>query len=202
MKQAASLKVDHRQSALGHGLVASPHWNLAPGALYEHAIRRCEAELAAHGALVARTGAHTGRSPNDKFIVRDRQTEDGVSWGTVNRPFEAARFQAIKTRLFDYLAGRELYVLDCFAGADSMNGGAGNDSYGMDNALDVIVEGVNGGTDTLFAIISVNALAANVENIVLQGTGNLDARGNALANRIDGTTGANTLRGEIGRAHV
>ncbi len=121
MEHAVSLKRQDGPVALGHGLAAQAHWNLSPSALYEHAIRRGEAEIAAGGPLVARTGAHTGRSPNDKFIVCDATTETTVWWGNVNRPIERARFDAIKTRLFDYLRSRELFVLDCFGGADPVN---------------------------------------------------------------------------------
>ena len=107
--------------ALGHGLTAKAHWNLSPAALYEHSIRRGEAEIAAGGPLVARTGTHSGRSPNDKFIVRDATTDSTVWWGNVNRPIEGARFESIKARLFDYLKSRELFVLDCYGGADPTN---------------------------------------------------------------------------------
>ncbi|MSO74541.1 MAG: phosphoenolpyruvate carboxykinase [Alphaproteobacteria bacterium] len=118
MEHAASPELQDGPKALGHGLTAAAHMNLSPGALYEHAIRRGEAEIAAGGSLVARTGAHTGRSPNDKFIVRDTATDSTVWWGDVNRPMEGARFEAIKARMLDYLKGRELFVLDCFGGAD------------------------------------------------------------------------------------
>ena len=118
MEHAASPKRQAGATALGHGVTTQAYLNLSPAALYEHAIRRGEAEIAAHGPLVARTGQHTGRSPNDKFIVRDAGTEATVWWGSVNRPIEPERFAAIKARLLDYLKGRELFVLDCFAGAD------------------------------------------------------------------------------------
>ncbi|MGD9538317.1 MAG: phosphoenolpyruvate carboxykinase [Alphaproteobacteria bacterium] len=118
MEHAASPKRQAGTTALGHGMTAQAYLNLSPAALYEHAVRRGEAEIAAHGPLVARTGQHTGRSPNDKFIVRDAGTEATVWWGSVNRPIEPERFAAIKARMLDYLKGRELFVLDCFAGAD------------------------------------------------------------------------------------
>src|SRR5262245_26011302 len=68
------------------------HWNLATPSLYEHAIRRSEGELAAGGPIVCRTGAHTGRSPNDKFVVREPSSEAHVAWGKVNKPIDAERF--------------------------------------------------------------------------------------------------------------
>ena len=118
MQQAPTHEHRHGPVALGHGLIAEAHWNLSTAELYEHAIKRGEAEIAADGPLVARTGQHTGRSPNDKFIVRDDATESTVWWGKVNRPIEQSRFDAIKTRMLDHLKRRDLFVLDCFAGAD------------------------------------------------------------------------------------
>lgn len=103
-----------------HGLttVKQAYWNLTPPELYEEAIRRGEAQLAAHGPLVVNTGQHTGRSPNDKFIVREPSSEKNVWWGKVNRPFEQARFDRLAEKVFQHLATREVFVQDCFAGAD------------------------------------------------------------------------------------
>ncbi len=94
------------------------HWNLPTAALYEHAIRRGEGALAAEGPLVCRTGAHTGRSPNDKFMVREPSSESHVAWGKVNRPLEAGHFDLLKRDMLLHLADRELYVHDLYAGAD------------------------------------------------------------------------------------
>jgi len=93
-------------------------WNLGTAALVENAIRRGEGLLASGGALAVRTGQYTGRSPEDKFVVREPSTQDQVWWGPVNRPFEPARFDALYGRLLAYLQGSDLYVQDCFAGAD------------------------------------------------------------------------------------
>src|SRR4051812_9821680 len=93
-------------------------WNLSAAALYEEAISRQEGVLAADGPLVCRTGLHTGRSPNDKFVVREPSSEANVSWGKVNRPMTAAQFDALHQDLVGSLAGKQLYVLDCYAGAD------------------------------------------------------------------------------------
>ena len=103
-----------------HGIRTSRpiHRNLGTAALYEHAIRRDEGELAADGPLVCKTGAHTGRSPNDKFIVREPSSEAHVAWGKVNRPIEAAQFDALKRDIVAHLSDRELYVQDLYAGAD------------------------------------------------------------------------------------
>jgi phosphoenolpyruvate carboxykinase (ATP) len=93
-------------------------WNLAAPALYENAIRRNEALIAAAGPLACRTGQHTGRSPNDKFVVREPSSEAEIAWGKVNRPVEPAQFDALHRDILTSLAGKELFVLDCFAGAD------------------------------------------------------------------------------------
>ncbi|MGH2562797.1 MAG: phosphoenolpyruvate carboxykinase (ATP) [Thermomicrobiales bacterium] len=97
---------------------AGAHQNLAVGALYEHALRRGEALLADGGALAIETGEHTGRSPDDKFIVRDATTEDTVDWGSVNQPIASEAFDALLDRMIGYLLRRERFVEDLFACAD------------------------------------------------------------------------------------
>ena len=94
------------------------HWNLSTAALYEEAVRRQEAAIAAGGPLACRTGQHTGRSPNDKFIVREPSSEPHIDWGKVNRPMDPARFEALHADLLSSLSDKELFVQDCFAGAD------------------------------------------------------------------------------------
>jgi phosphoenolpyruvate carboxykinase (ATP) len=94
------------------------HRNLGTAALYEHAIRREEGELAAGGPLACKTGAHTGRSPNDKFVVREPSSEGHVAWGKVNRPMDPAHFDALKRDIVAHLSDRELFVQDLYAGAD------------------------------------------------------------------------------------
>lgn len=103
-----------------HGIqnISQTYWNLGTAALVENAIRRREGLLAAGGPLVVRTGQYTGRSPDDKFVVREPSTQERIWWGPVNRPFEPARFDALYGRLLAYLQGNDLYVQDCFAGAD------------------------------------------------------------------------------------
>ncbi|GAB4577398.1 MAG: phosphoenolpyruvate carboxykinase (ATP) [Anaerolineales bacterium] len=103
-----------------HGIqnVNSVYWNLSTSMLYEEAIRRREGRLAHLGPLVVRTGQHTGRAPNDKFIVKEPSSAEKVWWGKVNRPMEAANFETLYRRLLAYLQGRDLFIQDCFAGAD------------------------------------------------------------------------------------
>jgi phosphoenolpyruvate carboxykinase (ATP) len=74
--------------------------------------------LSEHGALVFFTGAHTGRSPNDKFIVREPSSEGRLWWGKVNRPMDESAFDDLHARLITYLEGRDVFAIDCHAGAD------------------------------------------------------------------------------------
>jgi phosphoenolpyruvate carboxykinase (ATP) len=94
------------------------HRNLSVPQLVEAAIARGEASLADNGALVALTGARTGRSPRDKFIVRDDTTAGTVDWGKVNQPFDPEKFEALLQRVVAHMRERDLYVLDLRAGAD------------------------------------------------------------------------------------
>lgn len=109
-----------RYSLEEHGIqnVHNVYWNLPTPQLYEEAIRRSEARLSHLGPLVVRTGQHTGRSPNDKFIVREPFSEDHIWWGKVNRPMEEATFQQLRHRLLAYVQGKDLFVQDCYVGAD------------------------------------------------------------------------------------
>ncbi|MHC4224500.1 MAG: phosphoenolpyruvate carboxykinase [Planctomycetota bacterium] len=113
----------HRQSQyglddLGLAHVGTIHWNLPVPALYEQSIRRNEAVVAQSGPLVALTGAHTGRSPNDKFIVKEASTEADIWWGKVNRPISEEHFDRVFAKVQAYIQGREVFVRDCYAGAD------------------------------------------------------------------------------------
>jgi phosphoenolpyruvate carboxykinase (ATP) len=97
---------------------AHVHWNPSVGLLYEEAVRRREGIIAANGPLVCGTGQHTGRSPNDKFVVREPSSEQHVAWGKVNRPIDAASFDHLHRRMAAFLKGRDVFVQDCWAGAD------------------------------------------------------------------------------------
>jgi phosphoenolpyruvate carboxykinase (ATP) len=103
-----------------HGLrnLSCAFWNLGTAQLLEHAIRRHEGLLASGGAFVVRTGQFTGRSPRDKFVVRDDVTGDTVNWGPVNQPLSQENFDRLYAKMMAFLQGQELYVQDCFAGAD------------------------------------------------------------------------------------
>ena len=86
--------------------------------LYTHALARGEAVLGEHGQLVVDTGRFTGRSPKDKFIVREPSSEGLVWWGEHNKPFDPEHFDLLKIRLQAYLQGRDIFVQDCYVGAD------------------------------------------------------------------------------------
>src|SRR4249920_3733722 len=94
-------------------------WNLSVAALYEEAVKKQEGTIAAEGPLVCRTGQHTGRSPNDKFIVREPLSEANIGWGKLNKAMEQAHWDALHQDFMASLQGKELYVLDCYAGADA-----------------------------------------------------------------------------------
>ena len=96
--------------------------NLSPAELYEETLRAGTGKLAQGGALVTCTAPHTGRSPNDRFIVRERDSDDTVDWGSVNIPLSASHYDALKTDVISYLNGRDLYVRDARAGADPRYG--------------------------------------------------------------------------------
>jgi phosphoenolpyruvate carboxykinase (ATP) len=105
-------------SSLGITNVGQVFHNLSTPALYEEAIRRREGGVGHLGPLVVRTGQYTGRSANDKFIVREPSSEDRIWWGDHNKPFDAEHFELLKIRLQAYLQGRDIFVQDCYAGAD------------------------------------------------------------------------------------
>lgn len=96
----------------------SVRWNLSEAELVEIAVRRGEARLTAHGALVAVTGQHTGRSPKDKFVVRDAASEDAVWWDN-NKAMSRDAFERLRTDFGAHAAGRDLFVQDLVGGADA-----------------------------------------------------------------------------------
>ena len=101
-----------------HGLknLGAVHWNLDAAGLYEHAIRRQEGKIAKGGAFVALTGEHTGRSPQDRFIVEEEGTKNDIDWGDVNRPVSPEVFERLYQKVRAYFQGTELFVQDCYAG--------------------------------------------------------------------------------------
>jgi phosphoenolpyruvate carboxykinase (ATP) len=104
-----------------HGIEATGEivWNPTTAQLYTAALQRGDGRLAHGGSLVVDTGRHTGRSPQDKFVVREPGSEGRIWWGDVNRPLAEEHFEGLRARVVAHLAARDpLYVVDAFAGAD------------------------------------------------------------------------------------
>ena len=112
------MTTEQRLEALGIVDPASVYWNLSTASLYEEAVARREGTVADGGPLVCRTGPHTGRSPQDRFLVEEPSSAGNVSWGQVNRPIAPERFAAVHQAVVEHLRGKDLFVQDCYAGAD------------------------------------------------------------------------------------
>ncbi len=102
----------------GIHLASALHANLTAPALVAHALRKGEGRLSADGAIIVRTGIHTGRSVGDKFVVDEPATTGDMWWGKVNQKLPAEKFALLKARVQAYLQGRELFTQDLYAGAD------------------------------------------------------------------------------------
>jgi phosphoenolpyruvate carboxykinase (ATP) len=94
------------------------HYQLSPSELHKITVQKGMGKTASSGALAINTGEFTGRSPMDRFIVKDDITADKVWWGAINIPFEPEKFDKLYDKVINYLNKRELYVRDCFACAD------------------------------------------------------------------------------------
>ncbi len=103
-----------------HGLKNLGHvyWNLPAAALYEEAVWRREGEVVEGGPLLVRTGKHTARSAKDKFVVKESGSEDKVWWGNYNQPCSVEQYERLRKRQMAYVQGRDLFVQDCYIGAD------------------------------------------------------------------------------------
>ncbi|MEF9438356.1 MAG: phosphoenolpyruvate carboxykinase (ATP), partial [Candidatus Mariimomonas ferrooxydans] len=117
-KEAKELASDY--SLKNHGLVhlERVYWNLPESALYEEIVFRNEGRIAHAGPLLVNTGKHTARAAADKFVVREETTEDKIWWGEYNRPISVEKFNALLTRVQAFAQDKELFVQDCYAGAD------------------------------------------------------------------------------------
>src|SRR6185503_9404530 len=119
--QTQPAEMDGRPTLDGQGLAPTGrvHWNLVQAVLLETGVRRKEGELAEMGPFVAVTAPHTGRSPNDKFVVRDASIESDVDWGKVNQPISPDKFDRLLEDVRTYLNARDdLFVQDLYCGAD------------------------------------------------------------------------------------
>lgn len=103
-----------------HGLknLNEVFWNLPTPRLYEKILVRGEGRLSHLGPITVRTGHHTGRSADDKFVVQEKIPQKDIWWGKVNPPISGAYFDQLHKRMTMHLQTQDLYVQDCFAGAD------------------------------------------------------------------------------------
>ena len=117
-KEATELASDYRLK--NHGLVHldKAFWNLADPVLYEEIVFRKEGRIAHQGPILVDTGVHTARAAADKFIVKEDSTENKIWWGEYNRPITTEKFNQILARVQAYCQDEELFVQDCYAGAD------------------------------------------------------------------------------------
>jgi phosphoenolpyruvate carboxykinase (ATP) len=97
---------------------ATIHWNLSPEKLTEITIEKGFGKLSSSGALAINTGEFTGRSPKDRFIVKDEITKDKIWWGDINIPFDSEKFEKLYAKVTQYLSNKELYARDAYACAD------------------------------------------------------------------------------------
>ncbi|MCH7587779.1 MAG: phosphoenolpyruvate carboxykinase (ATP) [Chloroflexi bacterium] len=103
-----------------HGLsdLKTIHWTLPISRLMEYIVRRGEGQIVHNGAVAILTGKHTGRSPNDKFIVRGGESETRIAWGDVNVPMTEECFEKLHKKVLDYFKQRDVFVQDVAAGAN------------------------------------------------------------------------------------
>jgi phosphoenolpyruvate carboxykinase (ATP) len=118
MSTALTAAALQRLQPLGISQAQEVLLNLSPAALVEAALGHGEGVLTDTGALMADTGKFTGRSPKDRFVVRDENTADSVWWGEINIPFDADKFDQLHQKIVAYLADKKLYVREGYAGAN------------------------------------------------------------------------------------
>ncbi|NIM92708.1 MAG: phosphoenolpyruvate carboxykinase (ATP) [Anaerolineales bacterium] len=117
-KEAGALKSDYGLD--NHSLfnMRKVYWNLPTESLYEEVAFRREGRISHQGPIIVDSGKHTARAAGDKYIVREQPSEDRVWWGEYNRPYSPEKFNELLDRLQGFLQGRDLFVQDCYAGAD------------------------------------------------------------------------------------
>jgi len=116
--EASAVKSDFGLENHGLTNLRLAYWNLSTEALYEEITFRKEARISHLGPIVANTGKHTARSASDKFVVKEPSTENNIWWGQYNRPFNPDKFNDLYNRVQGFTQGRDLFVQDCYAGAD------------------------------------------------------------------------------------
>lgn len=116
--QAAALKSEYGLENHGLTNLRKVYWNLPTEALYEEIVFRGEGQISYAGPLIVKSGKHTARSAQDKYIVREDATEDKIWWGEYNRPLSPKQFADLFGRMQGFLQGRDVFVQDCYIGAD------------------------------------------------------------------------------------
>lgn len=116
--EADALKCDYGLENHGVTDLNIIYWNLPPESLYEEITFRREGHITRQGAIAVSSGKHTARAANDKFIVREPSTEENIWWGEYNRPYDVKKFNDIYNRMLGYIQGRDIFVQDCYVGAD------------------------------------------------------------------------------------
>ncbi|WP_103069368.1 phosphoenolpyruvate carboxykinase (ATP) [Aquimarina sediminis] len=97
---------------------ATMRYQLSPDELQDEVVQKNQGKITASGTLAINTGEFTGRSPKDRFIVKDDITKDKVWWGDINIPFDPDAFDALYDKVTKYLSGKEIFVRDSYACAD------------------------------------------------------------------------------------
>lgn len=123
IKTPAEAQADALKSEYGlenHGILNTRkvYWNLTREALYEEVVFRGEGCISHLGPIVVNTGKHTARAAQDKFVAREADSEDKIWWGEYNRPIAPDKFEELYARMQGFCQGRDLFVQDCYAGAD------------------------------------------------------------------------------------
>jgi phosphoenolpyruvate carboxykinase (ATP) len=116
--ELSDLVCDYGLEYLGLTQLGDVHWNVSTPALYEQAVHHYEGQFSHLGPLVVRMGQHTGRAAKDKYVVQEAATRDNIWWGKINVPYAEERFDALQKRMCAYLRGKDVWVQDCYAGAD------------------------------------------------------------------------------------
>jgi phosphoenolpyruvate carboxykinase (ATP) len=117
-EQAQALKSDYGLENQGLSNLRKVYWNLPTESLYEEIVFRHEGQISHMGPVVVDSGKHTARAAQDKYVVREPNSENHVWWGDYNRPISPAKFDETLSRMQGFLQGRDLFVQDCYAGAD------------------------------------------------------------------------------------
>lgn len=116
--EANALKSDYSVDYLGLSNLRKIYWNLPAESLYEEIVFRSEGRITRGGPVIVNTGTHTARAADDKVIVSSSSIENDVWWGQYNRPYSEEQFHALFNRVQGYLQGKDIFVQDCFVGAD------------------------------------------------------------------------------------